>query len=314
MSLAMLTMALSLGLYVTHALIPPTPGPVAAAGILGADLGLVILLGIPVSLVGLITGWLFAIKVASKSKYAIEQSPDSTEDIPENISEEGPSMIKSLMPVFMPILLIVFRSVNELPSAPFGKGTLSLLISFIGQPSVALLLGVGLSFLLPVKLKREMLSTSGWLGQGIIAAAIIIIVTGCGGAFGNVLQASGIADMLKNNLSGAQSLGILLPIIIAAALKIAQGSGTVSIITTASLMAPLMPSLGLDTAVAKAMVVVAIGSGAMFASHANDSYFWVVTQMSGMNVKLGYRLQTAGTLITGIITSIAVWAFSFVVL
>ena len=314
MSLAMLTMALSLGLYVTHALIPPTPGPVAAAGILGADLGLVILLGIPVSLVGLITGWLFAIKVASKSKYAIEQSPDSTEDIPENISAEGPSMIKSLMPVFMPILLIVFRSVNELPSAPFGKGTLSLLISFIGQPSVALLLGVGLSFLLPVKLKREMLSTSGWLGQGIIAAAIIIIVTGCGGAFGNVLQASGIADMLKNNLSGAQSLGILLPIIIAAALKIAQGSGTVSIITTASLMAPLMPSLGLDTAVAKAMVVVAIGSGAMFASHANDSYFWVVTQMSGMNVKLGYRLQTAGTLITGIITSIAVWAFSFVVL
>jgi GntP family gluconate:H+ symporter len=159
-----------------------------------------------------------------------------------------------------------------------------------------------------------MLSTSGWLGQGIVAAATIIIITGCGGAFGKVLQESGIGEVVKNNLSGALSLGIWLPIIIAASLKIAQGSGTVSIITSASLMAPLMPSLGLDTSMARALVVIAIGAGAMIASHANDSYFWVVTQMSNMNVNQGYRLQTMGTLVVGICTSLVVWIISLWIL
>ena len=159
-----------------------------------------------------------------------------------------------------------------------------------------------------------MLSTSGWLGRGIIAAATIIIVTGCGGAFGKVLQESGIAEVIKANLSGAKSLGIFLPIIIAAALKIAQGSGTVAIITSASLMAPLVVSLGLESSLARALVVVAIGAGSMIASHANDSYFWVVTQMSNMNVNQGYRLQTVGTLTIGVLSAIIVWVLSLWVL
>ncbi|MBT6999845.1 MAG: GntP family permease, partial [Prolixibacteraceae bacterium] len=244
----------------------------------------------------------------------IEQNSLSKEPELNIENKEGPSLLKSLLPIFVPILLIILRSINELPLSPFGTGTLSLIISFVGQPSVALLIGVGLSLLLPVKLKKEMLSTTGWLGQGVIAAAGIIIITGSGGAFGKVLQASGIAEVIKDNLSGAQSLGILLPIIIAASLKIAQGSGTVSIITSASLMAPLIPSLGLDSDLARALVVVAIGSGAMIASHANDSYFWVVTQMSGMNVNQGYRLQTIGTLLVGLCTGFAVWILSLWIL
>ncbi|MBT6765879.1 MAG: GntP family permease, partial [Prolixibacteraceae bacterium] len=158
-SYAVMAMALSLGLYVTHSLIPPTPGPVAAAGILGADLGLVLILGLPVSIVGLIIGWLFAIKIASK--YKIEQNSLSKEPELNIENKEGPSLLKSLLPIFVPILLIILRSINELPLSPFGTGTLSLIISFVGQPSVALLIGVGLSLLLPVKLKKEMLSTTG---------------------------------------------------------------------------------------------------------------------------------------------------------
>jgi gluconate:H+ symporter, GntP family len=316
-SLAVLVMALSLGLYVTHSLIPPTPGPVAAAGILSADLGLVILLGFPVSLIGLITGYLFSLKIASKSK--IENNlaytePSAAEPIAYINNENRPSLLKSLLPIFIPILLILMRSVSELPSSFFGEGILSVIISFVGQPSVALMIGVGLSFLLPVKLNKEMLSTSGWLGQGVIAAAGIIIVTGCGGAFGSVLKESGIAEVVRDNLAGARSLGIFLPVIIAASLKTALGSGTVAIITSASLIAPLMTSLGLDASMAKALVVVAIGSGAMIASHANDSYFWVVTQMSGMNVNQGYRLQTTGTFVVGICSAIAVWFLSLWVL
>ncbi len=326
-SLAVLVMALSLGLYVTHSLIPPTPGPVAAAGILGADMGLIILLGFPVSLIGLITGWLFALKIASKFKIANSSTcaePSANQPIVKGSSAEKqitdiknkkrPSLFKSLLPIFVPILLILLRSVSELPSSFFGEGMLQVIISFAGQPSVALMIGVVLSFLLPLKLNKEMLSTSGWLGQGVIAAAGIIIVTGCGGAFGSVLQESGIAGVVRDNLAGARSLGILLPIIITASLKIALGSGTVAIITSASLLAPLVPSLGMDAPLAKALVVVAIGSGAMIASHANDSYFWVVTQMSGMTVNQGYRLQTTGTFIVGICSAIAVWLLSLWVL
>jgi len=307
-SLAVTAIALSLGLYVTHSIIPPTPGPVAAAGILEADLGLVILLGLPVSLVGLFTGWIFAIKIASKTHIEI---PIAVDETPEKVTNsESPSLVKSLLPIFIPIVLIIFRSINELPAHPFGESELSVFISFIGQPTVALLVGVLLAFLLPKKLTRDMLSTTGWLGQAIIAAATIIIVTGCGGAFGKVLQESGIGEVIKNNLSGARTLGLFLPILIAASLKIAQGSGTVAIITAASLMAPLITTLGFESSAARALVVVAIGSGAMIASHANDSYFWVVTQMSHMNVNQGYRLQTIGTLVVGLMSALAVWLLS----
>ncbi len=302
--------ALSLGLIVTHSIIPPTPGPVGAAGILNADLGMVILLGLPVSLAGLVAGWLFATRIAPKVRY--ESMPD-----PPSMNQEishRPSTAMALLPVFLPIMLIILRSVALLPSAPLGSGKLSAVIGFFGQPVIALMIGAFFSFLLPAKLTREMISPSGWVGDAVLAAASIIIITGCGGAFGQVLQNSGIGDFIKSNLEGARSLSILLPVIIAASLKTAQGSGTVAIITGASLMAPLLIPLGMDSVAAKALVVVALGAGGMIVSHVNDSYFWVVTQLSGMNVKQGYKLQTLGTLTVGVASSLAVWLISLFIL
>lgn len=310
-SLAIGATALSLGLIVTHSIIPPTPGPVGAAGILNADLGLVIILGLPVSIAGLVAGWLFAVKIASKVH--LEDTSSKNMRI-ETEAPEKQSLVLSLLPILAPVLLIILRSVSVLPSLPFGTGTLPTIINFMGQPVIALLTGVLFALLLPKKLSREMISASGWVGEAVLAAATIIIITGCGGAFGQVLQNSGIADFLKEHLSGAQSLKIMLPVIIAACLKTAQGSGTVAIITGASLMLPLLGPLGLDSANAKALVVVALGAGGMIASHANDSYFWVVTQMSGMDVNQGYRLQTLGTLTVGIFASLAVWLLSLVIL
>jgi len=303
-------MALSLGLILTHSIIPPTPGPLGAAGILNADLGLVLALGLPVSIVGLVAGWFFSTKIASRIQ--VDPFPESAET--EIKSGDKPSIVKSLLPILIPILLIIFRSVNGLSSAPFGTGGFSKFIGFFGQPVVALMIGVLLSFILPKKLTREMISPKGWIGEAIIAAATIIIITGCGGAFGQVLQNSGIGDVIKNNLSGAESLSILLPIIIAASLKTAQGSGTVAIIAGASLMAPLLGPLGMDTSFAKALVVVALGAGGLIASHANDSYFWVVTQMSNMSVNQGYKLQTLGTMTVGIFASLTVWLMSLIIL
>jgi gluconate:H+ symporter, GntP family len=308
-TLAAAAVALSLGLIVTHSLVPPTPGPVAAAGLLGADLGLVILLGLPVSLVGLVVGWVFAITVAARTHI----SPGSGPEREGPSVREAPSALKSLVPIVLPIVLIVLGSVNELGSVPFVVGGGGALIGFLGQPAVALLIGVFASFLLPAGLTRNMLSPSGWVGEAVVAAAGIILITGCGGAFGRVLQDSGIGDVFQDNLAEAKSLGILLPILIAAALKSAQGSGTVAIITTASLMAPLLTSLGLEAPFARSLVVVAIGAGAMIASHVNDSYFWVVTQLSGMSVSDGYRLQTGGTLVVGTLSALAVWLLSLLV-
>ena len=303
-------MALSLGLIITHSIIPPTPGPVGAAGILKADLGLVILFGFPVSIAGLLAGWFFSVKIASKIHLEAFQEPA---DI-EILTSGQPSFLKAVLPIFVPVVLIILRSVGTLPSSPFGSSGFYLTIDFIGQPVVSLMIGILLSFLLPQKLTREMISTSGWMGEAITGAAVIIIITGCGGAFGQVLQNSGIGDVIRNNLAEVRSLSILLPVIVAAALKTAQGSGTVAIIAGASLMAPLMDPLGIDTSSGRALVVVALGAGGMIASHANDSYFWVVTQLSGMNVNQGYRLQTLGTLTVGIVSSLAVWMLSFVIL
>jgi GntP family gluconate:H+ symporter len=311
-SLAASAVALSLGLYAKHTMVPPTPGPVAAAGMLGADLGLVILWGALVGIVAMAAGWLFSIKFAARTHIQSEKDPEQS-DV-EQLTAEAPSALKSIIPILLPIVLIVLKSIGDLKSQPFGNGNIYAIIDFIGQPVVALLIGVFFAFLLPKKLTTEMISASGWVGQAVLAAATIIIITGCGGAFGKVLQNSGISDVVEGYLDKSAGLSIWLPFVIAAAIKTAQGSSTVAIITTAGIIGPLLGTLGLETATAKALVVVAIGAGSMVVSHANDSYFWVVAGFSGMTVKQGYKLQTLGTLVEGIAAAVALWIISLIVL
>ncbi|MEJ2196394.1 MAG: GntP family permease [Ignavibacteriaceae bacterium] len=293
-SLAGSAIALAMGLTASHTMVPPTPGPIAASGILGADLGLVLAVGIPVSLIALIAGIIFAIKFAAKTY--IDPNPQISEEELKTRAENAPGAFKSSLPVLVPILLIVLRS---LVKAFEGlNGSLVDIILFIGEPFIALLIGVFLALLLPKKLKKEMLSTYGWIGKSLTGAASIILITGAGGIFGKVLQNSGIADVLGETLADL-NLSIWLPFLLAAAIKTAQGSSTVALITTASIMAPLMESLGFVDNLEKAMVVIAIGAGSAVVSHANDSIFWVVTQMSGMDTRMGYRMQTLGTFVLG---------------
>jgi GntP family gluconate:H+ symporter len=310
-SLAGSAIALSTGLIVTHCLVPPTPGPIAAAGILGADLGLVIALGLVVSAFALVVGWAFATKVAAKTY--IDPNPELSEEQVLGKIKHAPSAFKAFTPIVVPILLIVLRSISDFPTRPLGDGLLKSCIGFIGAPVIALLIGVVLAFRLPKKLDREMLSTTGWVGKALVNAAIIIMITGAGGSFGRILRNSPIADVIGESLSSA-NLGIWLPFIISAAMKTAQGSSTVALITTASLMAPLMGPLGFETEMAKALVVLSIGAGSMVVSHANDSYFWVFTQMTRMDVKTGYKLHTFVTFILGVTSAIVIWVISLFVL
>lgn len=307
-SLAGPAIALSLGLTATHCLVPPTPGPIAAAGILEANLGLVILFGLPVSIVALFFGWLFAEKFASK--VTIDPNPELSENEIVAKIKEAPSPIKAMSPIFIPIILIVLKSVSNFPTNPLGEGTFKLVFSFVGEPTVALLIGVLLAFLLPKKRHKGIYSETGWVGKGLSNAATIILITGAGGAFGKVLQNSGLAQTIGDGLAQV-NVGIWLPFIIAATIKTAQGSSTVAIITTASIIAPLLPSMGFSSEVGKSLMVLSIGAGAMVVSHANDSFFWVVTQMSHMDIKTGYKLQSLGTLILGSIAGLTLWIFSF---
>lgn len=310
-SLAGPAIALGLGLTATHCLVPPTPGPIAAAGILGANLGLVILFGIVVSLFAIIMGWLFAVGVASR--VYIEPNPDVSEEEIALKMKDSPSALKALTPIFLPIVLIVLKSLSDFPTNPFGEGVIKTFFSFVGEPVIALLIGVLLAFLLPRKREEGIFSEQGWVGKALLGSATIILITGAGGAFGKVLQNSGLADTIGGSLSG-MNLGIWLPFIIAALIKSAQGSSTVAIITTASIISPLMPSMGFDSEVARALMVLSVGAGAMVVSHANDSFFWVVTQMSGMNIKQGYKLHTTGTLILGTSAGLMLWILSMILI
>lgn len=304
-SLACTAIALSLGLTITHCLVPPTPGPIAGAAILGADLGLVILTGLIASAFVLLVSYFFVTRYASRTYIDPDPGKDDME-IEEKV-KKAPSALRSFIPIFVPLVLIVLKSVSDFPTAPFGEGAFRQAVAFIGQPVTALLTGMLLSFLLPEKFNTEMLSGTGWVGKSLTSAAVIIMITAAGGSFGRVLSDSGIAEVLKDSLSKA-NLGIWLPFIIAAAIKTSQGSSTVAIVTAASIIAPLTDVLGFVSPMEKALAVTAICSGAMVVSHVNDSFFWVVTQMSGMSIRQGYRLHSLGTLAGGLASMLVVWA------
>ncbi|MCQ2135110.1 MAG: GntP family permease [Bacteroidales bacterium] len=304
-SFACTAIALSLGLTITHCLVPPTPGPIAGAAIMEADLGLVILTGFISSLLVLLVAYFFVTKYAAKTY--IDPSPDQNDAEIEKKVANAPSAFKSFVPIFVPLILIVLKSVSDFPTNPLGEGSFKNIVGFIGQPVVALLIGMFFSFLLPKKFNSEMLSTTGWVGKALTSAAVIIMITAAGGSFGRVLSDSGIAEVLKDSLSKF-NLGVWLPFIIAAAIKTSQGSSTVAIVTTASIIAPLAGVLGFVSPMERALAVTAICSGAMVISHVNDSFFWVVTQMSGMSIKQGYKFHGLGTFIGGLTSMVAVWA------
>jgi GntP family gluconate:H+ symporter len=302
------TIALALGISATHSLVPPTPGPIAAAGIIGADLGMVIFWGLVASAFALIPCFFFAKYYVTK----IELLPPSELVEEAEASTEKPSLTRSFLPILIPLVLIILASVANYPTKPFGEGVVVEALLFMGSPVIALLIGCFLAFLLPARFEAKLLSTTGWVGESLYAAAPVILITGAGGVFGKMLQNSGIDLLISQNLS-EMSWGLLLPFLMAAALKTAQGSSTVALITTASIIGPLLATLGLDSEQMRVLVVLAIGSGAIAISHANDSFFWVLTQLSGMNIKQGNQTQSLGTLILGSSAFLAVYLISLLV-
>jgi gluconate:H+ symporter, GntP family len=306
-SMTVMAFALAGPLYIIHCLIPPHPGPTAAAGVLGGDLGLIIFWGIIAGIPAVFVGLYWALKFASR--YYVE--PPSGESFQEIVSrfKTLPSPLLSFAPIVIPIVLIGLGSFAGLDNRPFGTGGFSEGIIFAGDPGIALLLGVFMSLALVKKWDPEVLGE--WTGDAIKSAGPILAITGAGGAFGFMLRVSPIGSYLGETLLGWE-VGLLLPFILAAALKTAQGSSTVSVITTSSLMVPILPQIGLDSAMGIVYVILSMGAGSMVISHANDSYFWVVSKFSNMDVGTAYKTYSTGTLILGSVTMLVIYLLSLV--
>lgn len=313
-----MSVALATGLYATHTFVPPTPGPIAAAGNLGleSNLGLVIFVGIFVAAVAALAGTLWANRFANTQPdgEGAEELLSHQDDFDKLKQAYGelPSPTRAFAPIFVPILMICLGSIANFPSAPLGDGMLFDILAFLGQPVNALMIGLFLSLSL-LKGNDKIKEFSERISQGLVVAAPILLITGAGGAFGAVLKATDIGTFLGESLS-ALGIGIFMPFVVAAALKSAQGSSTVALVATSALVAPMLGDIGLASDMGRVLTVMAIGAGAMTVSHANDSFFWVVTQFSRMSVKQAYKAQTMATLIQGVTAMALVYLLSLVLL
>ena len=334
-----LALALGCGMTLTHHLVPPTPGPLGVAGILGADLGGLILAGLVFTLLLLpvviaYAAWMgprleselteevrhdvYAVAAtrsgqagghatttleggrptgsAGDSADAAGTGDAGADDETEHALGEAPDGAKphsvgaflASLPLVVPLLLIVLNTVATAidrsnqgalnPEAEYVPSGFAAFMAFLGNPVVALLIGVVLAvyLLLPRWTPRK--RVHHWLSQAAASAGLIILITGAGGGLGEVLRTSGVGDALAEAVAGTALPGVLVPFLVASLVRVAQGSGTVAMITAASVTAPLVAGLGLSPLLA----ALACCAGSMVFSYFNDSYFWVVTRFTGL--------------------------------
>ncbi|WP_088224389.1 GntP family transporter [Escherichia coli] len=298
-----------------HVAVPPHPGPVAAAGLLHADIGWLTIIGIAISIPVGVVGY-FAAKIINKRQYAmsvevLEQmqlapaSEEGATKLSDKINPPGVALVTSL--IVIPIAIIMAGTVSATlmpPSHPL-LGTLQL----IGSPMVALMIALVLAFwLLALRRGWSLQHTSDIMGSALPTAAVVILVTGAGGVFGKVLVESGVGKALANMLQMIDLPLLPAAFIISLALRASQGSATVAILTTGGLLSEAVMGLNPIQCV---LVTLAACFGGLGASHINDSGFWIVTKYLGLSVADGLKTWTVLTTIlgfTGFLITWCVWA------
>lgn len=291
--LVALTVALSTGLFAPHVLVPPTPGPLAAAANLELDnLFLLIVFGGILAFILILAGATYASFLAQKLPY---QPATSLEIKEEEEQQVLPSFASAIAPIIAPIVLMAIGTFLSFIPFPSPLSFLNEILAVFCTPTFALGIGMLLSFRL---LNQTAVSVNGLVQKGIAIAAPILVITGMGGTLGLIIQQLPLTEFVEQNLTQS-GWGLLIPFLIAAILKTAQGSSTVAIITASSIVFPLLAVLGLDSEMGKVWVILAVGVGSMTISHANDSYFWIVSQMGGLDIKTAYRHHTFGTFLQG---------------
>ncbi len=305
-AMAFMATVLATSLYSVHCLIPPHPGALAAAGIFGVNVGNLIIAGILFAIPGVLAAWFWSKLMIRNRNYPpaeiVEETQSSETDLP--------SALLSFLPIVVPLLLISAKSLILLFDRD-ASGLMYKIFRFPGEPVFALAIGVVISLFLVRK--RSMDSVNSLFTEAIEKAGPILIVTAAGGMFGIVIKATGIGEEAGKILAGTGA-GLLIPFLIAALMKTAQGSSTVAIITSASFVMPMLGMLGLDTESGRMLTLLAMGAGSMLVSHANDSYFWVVTNFSGLDMNTSLRVYSSSTIVMGITVFAFIWLSSLFLL
>ena len=296
-----MTVGLSSGLYISHVFIPPTPGPIAAASTLGIGNNLLMVMGFGAlcSILPLAAGFFYA-KYIGKSVRANDEADmgEVTKTYEELVAEYGklPGGFNALAPIIVPIILMALSSIVSM--AGMGGGAADLL-KFLGTPIIALAVGT-ICGVVQLNGAGKMKDFYDITNETLKTVGPILFVTAAGGVLGKVIASSDMVNYITEHATVLSTMGIFFPFVLSAILKSAQGSSTVALTTTAGIVAPLLPVLGLASPVRATLACMAIGAGAMTVSHANDSYFWVVTNFGGTTPEQGYKTQTAVTLLLGI--------------
>ena len=297
------------GLAVTHAFVPPTPGPIAVADLLGAELGWVILLGIVAGIpCTLVAGPLFARWIARRVPAGI---PSYAETAPPQAGRELPPLGTVAALILLPLGLILANTVSKQVLAETSRARDVLM--FAGHPFVALLTATLLCFwLLGTRRGFTRSEVQEIAAKALEPAGIIILVTGAGGVLKQVLIDSGVGDVVKNALSGSPLPLLVLAFLVAAAVRVMQGSATVAMMAGAGLIAPVLEGMPVSQP-SRALLVVSIAAGATIASHVNDSGFWLVNRYFGLSVSDTLRSWTVMTTLIALVGLAAAGLLSLVV-
>jgi GntP family gluconate:H+ symporter len=298
---------LACSLYSVHCLIPPHPGALAAAGLLKVNIGYLIVLGTIFAIPGALSAYFWSKWMTKGKNYPAAEEIEADTQVTQ---DDLPSAFYSFLPIIVPLLLITFRSLFSLIDKG-GQSLISKILYFPGEPIFALSIGVVLALFL-IK-DKTIASMNSVFSEAIEKAGPILIVTAAGGMFGMVIKATGTGEAMGKMLAGT-SIGLVVPFLIAAIMKTAQGSSTVAIITTASFVAPMISMLGLDSEWGRLLVMLSMGAGSMIVSHANDSYFWVISNFSDIEPDTTLKVYSSSTIVMGLVVFACVWITSLIIL
>jgi GntP family gluconate:H+ symporter len=300
-SISVVSIGLVGSLQLTHAIVPPTPGPLAAAALVGADIGKTIIFGSIACLTGSLAGWVWGQYIVGPRIKTMPDDEFAGEDFMGEDTKELPSGFASYAPIVVPILLISAQSVSRLflPEDHIVRTGLV----YIGWPVVALSIGVWLSFRNIRTEEHKKDSKSAWIEEALKVSAMILVVTGLGGSLSAILKATPAVDVISGFFATYGLPALLLPFVIGIMGNMITGSTTVGVITAASLVAPMLGNLGLSPEAA----MLSGACGSVIIKYVNSSYFWVCTSLTRLPVKdaiLGYG---GATLIGGLASFAAVW-------
>ena len=304
-------MSICCGATVTHSLVPPTPGPLAMAAELKIDLGVMILVGAVIAVPASIVGWLFSVWRDRTFEVPFRETPGMSVEELEELAARDESLLPgfwhSLAPILLPVLLITS---NTVINAIDESSPLAVYTGFLGDPNFALLVSAAVALhLLATSRRMSLAEMAKPVELALANGGLIILITAAGGSFGGMLVEAGVGKAL-GEMAGSYNIPLLLlAFLLAVLIKIAQGSGTVAMITVSSIMAPIVLMAG--PSYHTVYVACAIGSGSLVGSWMNDSGFWVYKQMSGLTEVEALKTWTPLLAVNGVAGFLATVLFAW---